>query len=117
MSRGNLQGAVDIFTLLLAKAPNPIAFLNRGLAQERMGRYDKAIADYDRTIALAPLHATAYKGRGICLHAFKRYDEALVSYDKAIAIDPNDSGAYTNRGMTCMRSTAFRNRSRAVKRP
>jgi Flp pilus assembly protein TadD len=100
MKRGNLQGAVDIFTLILAKAPHPIIFLNRGLAMQGMEKHDSALADFDQAIALDPNYGPTFNSRGITLHRLKRYHEALTSYDRAIAINPNDSAAYTNRGMT-----------------
>jgi Tfp pilus assembly protein PilF len=100
MRRGNLRGAVDLFTLILAKAPHPMIFLNRGLAMQGMGKHDSALADFDQAIALDPNYGPTFNSRGITLHRLKRYDEALASYDKAIAINPNDSAAYTNRGMT-----------------
>jgi tetratricopeptide (TPR) repeat protein len=100
MKRGNLQDAVDIFTLILAKAPHPVVFMNRGLAQQGMRQHDRALASFDQAIAFAPAYAGAYNNRGISLHELKRYEEALASYDKAIALEPDDCGAYTNRGMT-----------------
>ncbi len=100
MKRGNLQEALNIFTLVLAKAPHPIIYMNQGLALQGMKQHDKAVASFDRAISLAPDFAGAYNNRGISLHALSRYDEALASYDKAIALKSDDGGAYTNRGMT-----------------
>lgn len=100
MSRGNLQRAVDIFTLILTKAPHPSIYMNRGLALQGMKRHDCALANFNKVIALVPDYAGVYNNRGISFHALGRHDEALASYDKAIALKPDDSGAYTNQGMT-----------------
>ena len=100
MNCGNLQGALDIFTLILTKASHPVMSMNLGLAKQGMKHHERALASFDRVIALAPDFAGAYNNRGISLHALKRYDEALASYDKAIALKPDDSAAYTNRAMT-----------------
>lgn len=100
MNRGNLQGAVDLFTLILAKSPYPVIHMNQGLALQGMKQHERALASFDKVIARVPDFAPAYNSRGISLYALKRYEEALASYDKAVALKPDDSAAYTNRGMT-----------------
>ena len=79
MKRGNLQEALNIFTLILAKAPHPIIYMNQGLALQGMKRHDTAVASFERAISLAHDFAGAYNNRGISLHALGRYDEALAS--------------------------------------
>lgn len=100
MNRGDLRSAVNIFTLILARAPYPAVYMNQGLALQRMQRHDKALANFDQLIRHTPDYADAHNNRGISLHALQRYDEALASYDRAIALKPDDAAAYTNRGMT-----------------
>ena len=100
MRRGNLAGAVDIFNLILAKASHPVVYMNKALALQGMGQHDRALASFDRVIALAPEVPGSHNHRGLSLHALKRYDDALASYDKAIALKPGDFAAYSNRGMT-----------------
>ena len=46
----------------------------------------KALASYDRAIALRPDYADAHNNRGQVLRELMRYDEALASYDRALAI-------------------------------
>jgi tetratricopeptide (TPR) repeat protein len=62
----------------------------RAAAYERKGRYDDAIADYDRAIALMPDDKTAYDNRGID-HAHQgRKDKAIADFRAALKIDPGD---------------------------
>jgi tetratricopeptide (TPR) repeat protein len=39
------------------------AFTNRGLAYERKGSYDRAVADYNEAIRLNPTDAASFRGR------------------------------------------------------
>src|SRR5216684_2421488 len=58
-----------------------------------------ACADYDKTIALDPKHASAYENRGRAYKAKGDLDRAIADYDKAIALDPKDASAYNLRGL------------------
>ena len=62
-------------------------------------RYDAAIANYDRAIALQPDFAEPHKGRGDALQRQCRYEEAVSSYDRAIALNPGLGGLWNNRGV------------------
>ncbi len=52
------------------------------------GEYDRAIADYDKAIALKPKYADFYNNRGIAYDKKGEYDRAIADYDKAIALNP-----------------------------
>ncbi len=62
------------------------------------GKYDDAIADYDKAIALGPNVAIAYTNRGLAYGQKREVDRAIADYTKAIAIDPNFVLAYALRG-------------------
>jgi tetratricopeptide (TPR) repeat protein len=66
--------------------------LDHGRACFDKGEIDRAIADYDKAIALNPNIATAYANRGL---AYRKKGEV----DRAIALDPEDAAAYFNRGL------------------
>jgi tetratricopeptide (TPR) repeat protein len=98
-SLGNLQAAVDIYNLILAKVPNSAAiYNNRGVALQAMRRHDDALASFDKAIALKPDFAETHSNRGAVLQKLKRYEDALASYDKAIALKPDYANAHHNRG-------------------
>ena len=75
------------------------AHLDHGRACLDKGKYDDAIADYTKAIALDPNFALAYTNRGLAYAKKGDVDRAIADYDKAIALDPNFVLAYFNRGV------------------
>jgi len=57
--RPRLERAVAEFDECIARAPSAVAHLNRGLALERLKRFDEAIASFEAALGLAPGNATA----------------------------------------------------------
>jgi tetratricopeptide (TPR) repeat protein len=96
---GNLQGAADIYDLILTAVPHfAEAHNNRGTIFQLMRRYQDALACYDKAIALKPDYALSHFNRGFTLKQMNRLEEALVSYDQAIALNPNHAEVFNNRG-------------------
>lgn len=105
---GNLQAAVDIFNLLLAKLPNSAeVYNNRGAILQMMKRYDEALASYDKAIALKPDYPNAWFNRGGTLKQLNRFEEALASYDQAIALSTSHAEAHNNRGVLLQQMRRF----------
>src|SRR5262249_3106303 len=75
------------------------AFYNRGNSLRELMRFDQALADYDRGIALKADYAEAFHGRGIVLADLERYQEALADYDRAITLKPDYADAFYGRGI------------------
>ena len=73
--------------------------LDHGRACLDKGKYDDAIAHYDKAIALDPNDAAAYTNRGSAYYRKGAFDRAIADHSKAIAIDPNHANAYYNRGV------------------
>src|SRR5262249_26984094 len=63
-----------------------------------LGRYDEAIAAYDRVLGIAPEHADALNNRGNTLFALKRFDEAIASLRAALTAKPGDADVLFNLG-------------------
>lgn len=59
---------------------------------------EKALAAYERVIALDPANVDGYIGRGRTLARLRRYDEALASYGEALKRKPDDAMALRYRG-------------------
>ena len=64
----------------------------------RHGKFQDAMACFDRVIELDPRHRDAWNGRGVCLKELGRYEEAVQCFDRVIAIDPANEETWYNRG-------------------
>lgn len=51
-------------------------------------RYEAAIADCQRVIALVPYHFGALHGLGLCYASLGRYSEAIESFHEALNVQP-----------------------------
>ena len=72
------------------------AFNNRGVAYDRKGDYDRAIADYDQAIKLKP-SAELYFNRGNAHLGKSQYDHAIDDYNQAIKLKAGFAAAFDNR--------------------
>jgi tetratricopeptide (TPR) repeat protein len=64
--RGDVQGALSQFRLAATEAPGDVASrFNLAQALERLGRAGEAISEYDRILALEPLHPHAAARKSI----------------------------------------------------
>ena len=56
----------------------------------REGKYDEAIALFDKAIEIDPSHAAAWHDRGLCLRELGKDAEALRSFNRATDLAPDD---------------------------
>jgi predicted O-linked N-acetylglucosamine transferase (SPINDLY family) len=75
-----------------------------------LGRFDDALAAYDRALTLNPDLAQARSGGGDVLVRLARYNDARAAYDDALARNPELAEAWLGRGTVC---TQFRQYSDA----
>ncbi|WP_156183509.1 CHAT domain-containing protein, partial [Crocosphaera watsonii] len=76
------------------------AWYNRGIALFNLGRWDEAIASYDKALQLKPDYHLAWDHRGIILcDNLGRFEEAITSFEKALEIKPDYYSAWHNRGV------------------
>ena len=73
-------------------------YSNRAAAYDTARRYDEAIADYTKVIALAPDDAFNFEMRAGAYILKGLYDQAIADYTKAIALKPDASDVYYHRG-------------------
>jgi protein O-mannosyl-transferase len=92
------RDSLTLWTYTIKDHPSDIAYYNLGDAYDNLGKYQTAIENYNKAIALNPLYAMAYNNRGVAQIGFKKYDASMLDFSKAISIDPNCAGAYYNRG-------------------
>lgn len=72
---------------------------NRGQAEEAANKWDAAIADFNRVVAISPQYAPVRFELGWAYGKSGHYDEAMVQFDAAIADDPNFANAYYGKAM------------------
>jgi lipoprotein NlpI/uncharacterized protein YecT (DUF1311 family) len=61
-------------------------------------KYDEAIADFDRTLKLAPKNAGAFFARGDLKQAKGDNAGAIADYDRCVELEPKNAAAYHGRG-------------------
>ena len=85
----------------------PFAYYNRGIVYMNEKKYDQALYDYSKAIALNPNYPEPYYNRGIVFMNEKRYDQALDDFSKAIKFNPKFIQAYINRGIVFMKEGKY----------
>jgi tetratricopeptide (TPR) repeat protein len=70
----------------------------KGNVSYDLGRYEEAIASYQRAVDIKPDKHDAWYNRGNALADLGRYEEAIASYDRAVDIKPDKHEAWNNRG-------------------
>lgn len=86
--RSDPRRYLELCNEFIAKNPHdPIAYLDRHHAWERLDRPDLALADIETSIRLKP-RSEAFDARGCVLRHVGRYQEAIEDFDRAEALDP-----------------------------
>ena len=75
-------------------------WFDKGNSFRDAGRYDEALAAYNKAIELDPNLVYAWNNKGNSLNDLGRYDEALAAYNKVLELDSNDEYAWTGKGDT-----------------
>lgn len=75
-----------------------ITYVNRGVAYYRLKQHEKAVADFDRAIKIAPALVQAWNNRGVARQALRQYKAAIADYAKAISLNPRYAAAWFGRG-------------------
>ena len=70
--------------------------LDHGRACLDRGKYDDAIADYEKAIALDPKYALAYTIRALTYESNGEVERAIADFRKVLEIDSSDENAKNN---------------------
>ena len=93
-------------------------YCNQGVAKQKKGDLDGALADYTRAIELNPFDAILYNNRGVAKTAKGNLDSAIADFDRALQLDSRNAEAYDNRGIAVQKTGdldgALRNYDRAI---
>jgi len=83
------------------------AYQQRASIYDWLADYDKAIADFDYALQLAPNNIETLVNRGITEGKKGNIPKAIDFFNKAIKINPNSAFAYSNRGFAYSRLSKF----------
>ncbi|EFK97764.1 hypothetical protein LDC_0179, partial [sediment metagenome] len=72
-------------------------YIDRAVELHRLGRYDLAIQDYTKAIAIKPKFAPGYGGRASALAEAGRLAESMPDFDKAIELHPGNAIYWANK--------------------
>lgn len=74
-------------------APMESTLFNLGHALRKLHRYDEAIAQYSRALALSPRNPSTYTALGFTYHLMGELDVAIEYYHKSLGLKPEDAFA------------------------
>jgi len=87
---------------LARPAPQPATDAVKALAEANAlyekNENDKALAAYDRVVALDARNPEGHLGRGRTLARMRKYEEAIAAFSEAIRLKPDDALALRDRG-------------------
>jgi len=84
------RDSLALWNDVLGKYPDiSLALSNRGIARGQAGDLDGALADFDRSVALAPDYADAYCNRGMVRFSTKDYTAAIADFGLALQNQPD----------------------------
>ena len=98
----DFQGVLDVIQPAIKLCPDSAEYLGmRGRAYLGLGKYDLAMLDFDKAIALGQKNFSAYYGRGCAFVSKNKYQEAFDDLSKAIESNEKFADAYMNRAYAC----------------
>ena len=92
------------------------AYNNRGIAHQKKGELDEAIADLNVSLRLNPKSSEAYNTRGNAYNDRHDYAKAAADFNAAIGLDPRYATACNNLAwlLAVCPDAGFRNGTKAV---
>jgi tetratricopeptide (TPR) repeat protein len=74
-------------------------YVSQGSDFYSQGRWDDAIAQFQKALEIAPDEAGIHNNLAIALQGGGRTDEAIAQYAKALELQPNSAGTHDNLGV------------------
>jgi lipoprotein NlpI len=95
-----LEQALKLASAAVEADPrNAEAYLLRGTIHEGLRHHEKAIADFDKTIALDPKAAEAYDHRGSEHLKSGHFTQSINDFDKFLTFEPQKEPGHWRRGI------------------
>lgn len=88
--------------IVLKRPVDALAYFERGIAYQRRGDRDHALADFSKAIELRPTYAAAYESRGLVYAAKGDYVNALADVTRSKELTAKGTGANIARPRTEM---------------
>jgi tetratricopeptide (TPR) repeat protein len=100
INRNNVwKDSLELWTDTVDKSPDSaIAHNNLGDAYASRGRWDRAIAEYQRALQLKPDYAEANYNLGFIFASRGDWDRAIAEYQQALRLKPDYAEAYNELG-------------------
>jgi len=104
--KGEFKEASEAYTEAIQFAPNDhVLYSNRSGAYASLEQYDKALADADECLKLAPSFVKGYSRKGLALFKSRKFEEAKATYEAGLKVDAEDAKLKegleeTNQAMT-----------------
>jgi tetratricopeptide (TPR) repeat protein len=73
---------------------------NQGTTYSKKGKYNEAIKEYDKAIAINPSCTLAYYNRSVAYTKTRQYDKAINDCNKVLQLDPRHANSYYTRGVS-----------------
>jgi len=110
---------VSLWEDVIQKSPMKARGYNGlGLAYYNMRQYDRAIAQFERAVALYPSYGAAFNNLGNALYQKGLYDRAIEAETRAIALGSDNPVFYFGRGMSLAKKgdydSAIKDYTRAI---
>lgn len=97
---GQRDKALELAHRLVAVAPKDAqAFLLRGGMRDALGKYDDAVADYDRCLELDGKLAEVYDLRGSAQFKRGKFAESVADFDRFLELRPREAAGHWRRGI------------------
>lgn len=97
MKQKKYKDALPFLNIAAERGKSVEIFLKRAQAYCKLGRYEDALADCNRALAVDPESPDAYLGRGYVRHIQNQETLAIEDINQAIKLDPKNPVAYNNR--------------------
>ncbi len=97
MSNGDMDKAVELFSLIIKMRPNfAEAWNKRATVFYLQRKLSESVADIEKTLALEPRHFGAISGLGLIFMAQEDARGALKAFEQVLEIHPQSSSARIN---------------------